>query len=173
MSTASQPNITVSSNGTDVSTLEDPEFEYIVNQDVRGQLDSALSSQLRLPQNVYRWYNMLNSLKKNVEAQFIANRAELIEFRATRAADSTEVMLRKAEFERWKANASRFKTGVENKMAEAKLLKNTLSSQDMVGKLAQDLRSAKTEIEKYRTAIYNHQSADDVDAADDDLYSVL
>lgn len=155
-----------------LSTLSDDDFEGLVNQDVRGQLDSATSALLREPENVFRWYNSLNSLKKSVEAQFVVKKAELAEFRLVNATED-EWRQAVAEHERWKAGAVRFKTGVEKRIAEAKQLRIAVSRDEVMGRISSDLHEARGKLELYRQAIVAHKNAEDADQADEDLYSIL
>jgi hypothetical protein len=155
-----------------LSTLSDEDFEDLVNQDVRGQLDREISLQLREPENVYRWYNSLNSLKKSVEAQFVVKKAELSEQRLENPTED-EWLRTVAEHERWKAGAVRFKTGVEKRIAEAKQLRIAISKDEVMGRISSDLHEARGKAELYRQAILAHRSAEDADQADDQLYSIL
>lgn len=99
------------------------EFNAQVNSDIRDQSTPDVHDALRRPENLDRWILTLTQLKRTTESQLASYRATMAEARTT-ITDRDEWLVYKAEQERWRSNAIRFKNGTENKLDEAKYLYN-------------------------------------------------
>lgn len=111
----------------DLLLLPDDEFRHLVDEDVRNQLDKARAGLLRNdPRVVDRWLYTLLTMKQSVEGQLAAKAAEANGERASSLAtgnkrawlDFTQ------KYERWRAGALRFKSGLEAALLEARRLKD-------------------------------------------------
>lgn len=155
-----------------LQNLTDDEFENVVNRDVRGELDYETSLQLRTPENAERWYEQLLVLKRSVEAQFTANRAERNEKQqecmAKGPKGKTEWFAYRAQAERWRAGAARFKAGVEQRLAEARLLVDTKKANRYVDIVERERNEAIEEIVRLRRLIQTHHDHECGDECDDD-----
>ena len=111
------------------SYMEDEAFERIVNQEARGQASPEIGAYLRSPAVVERWQATLLALKRSIEVQLIAKKAELAEAKAaahTLGPAGKAVYLRElADYEKWRAGAIRvLAKGLEGRLAEAKRLRH-------------------------------------------------
>lgn len=166
---------------SNISELPVSEFQDLVNRDVRGELAPSVSSQLREPQNLNLWHDTLLKLKRTVEAQLTSNRADLIAKQAelaTKGSKGTaEWLAVKASAERWRQGAIRFKNGVEERLAEAKRIRNQVIEESFTSSLVKDRDRAMVEAAKLRSAILEHKEAvlsdKDDEATDDRLWGVL
>lgn len=108
--------------------LSDEDFKSVVDDAVRNP-DVTRAPLLRHPDVVTRWYFTLVSMKKSVEGQLAAKKAEYAAAKAT----SNVAKRDQAGYERWRAGALRFKAGVENQLLEARLLREgTQDGQEVV-----------------------------------------
>lgn len=109
---------------TDVPLLAIPDDEFralvaealkVGNTDYRGDLDHTVVDQLKSPEVVDRTYLALVAMKKNVEGQLAAKKADYIKDRS-RHTDPHEIREVEREYQTWRAGALRFKSGVEEFM---------------------------------------------------------
>jgi hypothetical protein len=146
-----------------LSDLSDDSFDDIVNQDTRGALDSVTSAALREPENLDRWYDMLLTLKRRVEAQLAANRGEQAAKQAEYLSlgDQGKMLwLRyKASNEKWRQGAIRFKNGLEDKLAEAKRLRSQASTETYPALVTKERDTAIKQVMRLRSAIVEHKIA--------------
>lgn len=166
----------------DLTSLSNDSFDSIVNQDVRGSLDSSTSKLLRQPENLNRWYDTLLSIKRTVEAQLAASRAELIqkqvEFLPQGSSGKMLFLQERVTTERWRKGTIRFKNGVEDKLAEAKRLRAEHHKHTYVDVLVRDRDRAMREALRLRTAIVSHRQTVDGDEeqagnADEELWKAI
>ncbi len=173
--------MTITGNKLNLGDLSDEAFDDIVNQDTRGALDPVTSAALREPENIDRWYDMLLTLKRRVEAQLAANRGDQASKQAEflSLGDQGKVLwLRyKASNEKWRQGAIRFKNGLEDKLAEAKRLRMQVSHESYPSILARERDSAIKRVVQLRSAIVQHKLAtvheeDDQDQIDERLWDL-
>jgi plasmid maintenance system antidote protein VapI len=163
----------------DLSKVGAEEFEAAVNADVRGTASIDTQMALRQPECLDRWHDMLLHLKRNVEAQLTSNRASLLAEQAERlaAGDTIGWIKSKAESEQWRQRSIRFKNGVEERLREAKRLRNG-RGESMVTSITRDRDKAIAKLVTLEEAISAHKAAvladaEDPDTIDDRLWSVL
>lgn len=150
--------------------LSDDDFRSVVDDAVRNP-DDVRASLLRHPDVVARWYFTLVSMKKSVEGQLAAKKAEYAAAKATSPVAKRD----QAGYERWRAGALRFKAGVENQLLEARLLRE--------GNMGdQEIAMAVRERNRLIAAITAHRDHDcdsdpncttDFCAADDRLWALV
>lgn len=119
--------------------LSNDEFFRIVNADIRNQASSMEYECLRTdPVLVDRWHSTLSAMKKSVENQFSAKDSETKALRAELEARGDHDGARQALIDhlKWKAGVTRFKTGLEEKLAESSWRMRAVGS----GLLAETLR---------------------------------
>jgi hypothetical protein len=112
---------------------------YNFDQDVRGRLEDDVAAKLRDPAVVERWYLALVQMKKSVEAQLAAGRADLRTDHRTmlnrlEEADGDDARAlrqalhdRIARHESQRSKRLRFLSAVEDSLAEARFRRNTPS----------------------------------------------
>lgn len=100
------------------------EFNAQVNSDIRDQASPDVHEALRQPENLDRWILTLTQLKRTTESQLASHKATVAEARCN-ITDQGEWFAFMAEQERWRSNAIRFKNGTENKLDEAKYLRDS------------------------------------------------
>lgn len=137
-----------------LSSYTDDKFRALVDDDVRGILDHQVAKLLRKSENVERWYYALVLMKKSVESQLGAKRAEVQQYVHD---PSPSARSRLNDYNSWRAGALRFKNGVEAHLLEAREI------------IAQDTRMSHTELvksernfalgemERLKTAILDHR----------------
>jgi hypothetical protein len=107
--------------------LAEDKFKAVVEADVRDKVSDDEAAMLRQLENVPRWYNELNLLKRDIEAQFVQRKADLLDFQQgclKRGRDGKQEFFdEKADHEAWKTGAVRWKQLIEAKMVEAKRLR--------------------------------------------------
>ncbi len=167
----------------DLSALSDEAFNQIVNQDVRGTLTSATSQLLRDPRVVERWYVHLVSLKRSVESQLCANRAELLQkqldYVGLGAKGNPLWIEAQATAAKWRAGAVRFKNGVEDRLDEARTLRSKTRADSTITILIEERERAIRNLTNLRRSILEHREHDCDDrcvddcVADDQLWKVL
>lgn len=103
---------------TDVplSTIPDDEFRALLDAAARGRLDEQTLDQLKSAEVVERTYLCLVSMKKSVEGQLAAKRADYIKARSKLRGKPTELAAEAEKYQTWRAGALRFKSGVEEFM---------------------------------------------------------
>lgn len=97
-----------------VLAMSDEEFKEIVDKDVRDVLSPDFAAALRTEALRDRWTRSLLIMKKSVESQIGAKRADLGKLSCNGGANSEQ----HAEYNRWRAGALRFKNGVETRLLE-------------------------------------------------------
>lgn len=166
----------------DLHLLNDDDFTELVNRDVRGNLEPDTSALLREPPNINRWHDTLLRLKRNVEAQLTSSRSDLLSKQATYIQRGTSGKLQwieaKAQAEKWRQGAIRFKNGVEERLLEAKGLRRTMRSTDFQATLVSERDKAVAEMTRLRSAILDHKQGVldeslDEDFVDDRLWASL
>lgn len=92
--------------------LDDADFAALVDRAVRGDLDEATAESLKDPQTLDRSYLALVTMKKSVEGQLAAKKADYVR---NVAKTRQEARLRQIEeqYRQWRGGALRFKSGVE------------------------------------------------------------
>lgn len=98
---------------SDIQNMSDNEFRRLVDSEVRGNSGSSVRSLLHDPSIDKRWYFTLLTMKKSVESQLGAKRADL----ATRV-NNPDYESDKIEYFTWRGGALRFKNGVEDRLLE-------------------------------------------------------
>lgn len=119
---------------TDLLAMSVDEFNQVVNDDVRA--DEPITG-LRDPLVVDRWHQTLLSIKRKLESQFMAKRLERHEKSLVLTEDSQEWLDFLSGYSVWLRSTTRFRNGVEDKLAEAKSIKSSYER-------------------NYRQAIYDH-----------------
>lgn len=158
----------------DLMALPDDVFRSYVDEAVRGHPDDegtqALRSRLREPEVVERTHLCLVSMKKSVEGQLAARRADFVKERGTLRSNPPGQRAADERYHTWRAGALRFKSGVEDFMLTVRGSREKPTGESYY--LAyQTLRLA---IEKHKDAVEfalaNDRDTDDADAL---LWSVL
>jgi hypothetical protein len=108
-----------------MSILSDDHETFLdqVNEDVRDQADILVHKELRQPENLERWILALKQMKRGTESQLVANKAARHERRLTSDTDNYLTWLAKQN--RWRADVLRVKSGIENKLGEANMLRDS------------------------------------------------
>jgi hypothetical protein len=158
----------------DLMVLPDDVFRSYVDEAVRGHPEDTqtqeLRSKLKDPEVVDRTYLTLVSMKKSVEGQLAARRADFVKERGTLRSNPPGQRAAEERYHAWRAGALRFKSGVEDFMLAVRGNREKPTG-DNYYLAYQTLRQA---IEKHReaveTALANDQDTDDADAV---LWSVL
>lgn len=137
-------------------------FRVFVNDDIRNRAHEDVGRALRSSECVDRWYRALVSMKRNAELQITLDRADRSAERARLdgASDGKQLWMQYVkERDQWAAGNARFKAGVEDKIDEAKSIRNRPNNR----------------IKELETAIINHRKEMEADAssADEDLWAVL
>lgn len=100
----------------DLMAIPEEEFRAVVDAAVRGHLDVATIEKLKSPEVVERSYLTLISMKKNVEGQLAAKRADYVKSRSQLRNKMGELQDAEERYQTWRAGALRFKSGVEEFM---------------------------------------------------------
>lgn len=137
-------------------------FREHVNEDIRNHAPKEVSAALRSPQCVDRWYRTLVSMKRNAELQVTLDKADRSERRLKLEGNpyGRKLWLEYVQGrDRWAAGNARFKAGVEDKIDEAKAIRNRPHQR----------------IRELEDAILSHQKEmqDDGSIADEELWRVL
>ncbi len=143
------------------------EFNAQVNSDIRDQATAEVHDALRRPENLDRWILTLIQLKRSTESQLASLKAAVSEERTKDIYhDNREKWLAyKAKMDRRRSDVIRVKNGTENKLDEAKALR------DQTMKRFLKMRDA---IEAHRDAVDNEKTSDaQIGAEDERLWSVL
>lgn len=136
-STSSRPaRIAAADPPEKIHELTHRQFYNFVDQDVRGRLEDDVAAKLRDPAVVERWYLALVQMKKSVEAQLAAGRADLrsdhhtMLNRLEEADGGNARALRQAlhdriaQHENQRSKRLRFLSAVEDSLTEARFLRN-------------------------------------------------
>lgn len=158
---------TVTSPPQSLATVTDEEFRKYVDSDIRraqpGRSPDEIAAlerihqELRSPAVIERWYTSLLLMKKSVEAQLGAKKAELAAKRNQASYSDLQV-----EFNRWKAGTLRFLNAVEEKLLEARSLRYRLY-----------LPRLQDAIAEHRQAVLGDDEDFVPEPADERLWSVL
>ena len=148
--------------------LSDEDFRSVVDDAVRNPEDSR-ATLLRHPDVVARWYFTLVSMKKSVEGQLAAKKAEYAAAKATSPVAKRD----QAGYERWRAGALRFKAGVENQLLEARLLREGNMDDQEVAMAVRERNRLIAAIAAHRDHDCDDdpQCTDDLCAADERLWA--
>jgi hypothetical protein len=153
-------------------------FNEVVNNDIRGEVAEDVAAALR-GVLVDRWYNTLVAMKRNSEAQFSNARFEIAKKRHE-CLNGQDKNLGMSEFNtymtqkaRWRTGALRFKNGVEDKIAEAKMIRRARATD-----LHRERDYLITRLATLSNAIKTHQDAVledplDTETADENLWMTL
>lgn len=182
-----------------LGALPEEQFRALVDADLRQsapraavRLRAELSTALRSPDNVRRWYSTLCRMQKSVDGQLCARESDFraecarLEAEALAADDAGRTALRvrqlrlRAEHFKTKASTVRFKTGLDEVTIAAKFLHQqhleemfgaaVLAERDYFASRCHRLTGA---IERHRDAISEDLGGDEPDEIDEDLWSVL
>ena len=150
-------------------------FRDIVDQDLRGQPGKEakeIAEALRSPEVVRRWHSTLLSIQKNVEAQLASKaaetRSELLMLNLDgKAKDAKQT---EANFERWRAGALRFKSGVEQAIFQARDVIDREFPEANHDRIVSERNEALTQVMILKNAIRKHRDSftDEDDASKDD-----
>jgi hypothetical protein len=129
-----------------VAQLSEVDFRKLIDDDTRGKAPASLSRQLRSAECAPRWYEALLAMQNSVDGQLAAKSAESraaqarLQARFEEALSSkqrreirAEIARRKAADEQWRAGALRFKSGLEDKLIEARRVLRELDDSSIVG----------------------------------------
>lgn len=145
--------------------IANPEFNDLVNRDIRDQVTPTEHSFLRDPDNRAEWETALKTFKRNSETQLASRRADkaekYVEYLSERMTE-LEWAEYVSEYEQWRSKVIRFKNGVEQKLQEARSLAATHHRN--WEQLADGIR-------RHKAAVYADD--DELDVADQDLYAML
>jgi hypothetical protein len=152
-----------------VADLSESDFRKLIDEDTRGKAPASLSAQLRSPECVGRWYETLLAMQKSVEGQLAAKAAESrgaqADFRArleqTPAREArairAEMGYRESKDETWRAGALRFKSGLEEKLIEARRLLREFDDPIVSERTAEERNRALARIATLEDAIRHHR----------------
>ena len=106
------------------STESADPFVDVVVRDAKDQATAEEASMLRRPENAERWASELRGLMQDLDAQFANKKAanQEVRNRETNLGVPQRWYDHLAEYERWRAGATRFKASVQQRLAEAKPL---------------------------------------------------
>lgn len=157
----------------DLAAIPDDVFRAYVDEAVRGHPDDnqvqALRSRLREPEVIERTHLCLVSMKKSVEGQLAARRADFIKERASLRSNPPGQRSAEERYHAWRAGALRFKSGVEEFMLTVRGNREKPTG-DNYYLAYHTLRQA---IERHREAVQASLANDEDTDADDVLWSVL
>lgn len=106
--------------GLDLQTVSDDTFRSIVDEAVRGHSEDpnirSMRAKLTEPQVVDRTHLALVGMKKSVEGQLAARRADYVKERSLHRSNPTLLRESEERYQAWRAGALRFKSGVEDFM---------------------------------------------------------
>lgn len=106
--------------------MTDQDFKDIVEEDVKGEIPKYEREMLERPENLRRWHDELVDLKRGIEAQFNAKRAEAVAEQRDCYEMGKEGKAKwfsyRAEHEDWRRRANHFKARVERRITEVKAM---------------------------------------------------
>lgn len=156
------------------------DFRSIIDDDTRDKVSAELAAGLRSPQVVGRWYEALMAMQMSVEGQLAAKTAESkgrVAHLKAQGKDATLVQFEQAKFERWKAGAIRFKSGLEQKLLEAKRILRDANDPLISDRTAEERNRALARVALLEDAIRRHRDAfpreDDPSDADEELWGYV
>lgn len=172
--------MTVTESRVQLTDLADDAFISIVNQDVRGSLNPEISQLLRDPAIADRWYDALLGLKRSVESQLSASKAEKSQKIAEFNILGNDGWLQaRVQTDKWRAGAVRFKNGVEDRLSEAKRFREEAHKTLDITVVVAERDNALREVRRLRSGIIKHRdhecdsSCDDNCIGDEELWSLL
>lgn len=156
---------------TDVDLLAIPEadFRSIVDDAIRGHLTTEMAERLKSPEIIERTYLTLVSIKKNVEGQLAAKRADYIKNRSLMHGDTVGLRATEEAYQTWRAGALRFKSGVEEFMVSIRVLREKSGLSENFYMRYQELKQA---VVQHRDHWCDDKCADEC-TADKALWKVL
>ena len=167
----------------DLMQLSDTEFNEVVNEEVRGVATQEDATLLRNKETVDRWAITLLGLKRSVETQFGAKRAEAAqrEYALYERGNPSRLELTqiKTEHAEWRSKALRFLNGLEDRLAEARKLCKEYSLLTDVTILSRERENLVRQILLLREGIAKHKGTvttseeEDTEAADTELWSLV
>lgn len=177
-----------------IMAMSDTEFRSLAEDDVReatgkgDPLDLPVHDALRTPPAIHRFYRLLLVLQRSAEGQLAAKGASHAARMAKLRMHGTTSQSEKyqealAEHETWRAGALRFKTGVEERMAEISSLMRELDAETFADRLKEERNQALLRTLVLEDAIRRHRDHECTDdtcdqahgtcAADDELWALL
>jgi hypothetical protein len=165
-------------------------FRVLVEADTKGRGTPALRRLLRQPSVVDRWYDALVSLQKSVEGTIASKQRDFASMMAgfelkMMDADTPKDRLRvnrdmrraQQRHATWKASAVRFKTGLDQRLVEARRLMHTLPSEPHIAQLTSERNDALGRAYLLERAIKQHRDTFppqvDPSEADQQLWSYI
>jgi hypothetical protein len=160
--------------------LPNEAFDELVNEDIRGTSSTDVWEALRHKEVARRWYNALVSMKRESERQ-LANYKNDRVVKQVQCLQNPNRDKGKQEYQEWVASKAkwrngvlRFKTGVEEKIAEAKTYLRLYTASQMTNQERAELTQL---LNTYRSAIKEHKAEVLVDSdpsdADEKLWSMV
>jgi hypothetical protein len=153
-----------------VAQLSEVDFRKLVDDDTRGRAPESLSRQLRSPGCASRWYQTLLAMQNSVEGQLAANAAESRAAKARllarleepmsttqRREIRAEIATRKAADEQWRAGALRFKSGLKEKLIEARRVLREVDDPILTKRISQERNRALARVATLEDAIRHHR----------------
>lgn len=162
--------------------LSDAEFRALVHAELAGRGDAPTAEALRHPSVLSRWSNSLERLRLTTNGQFEAREAELeaarIDAEEIRPSEESRLALALAResFQRWRAEAVRFRTTVEDRLLEAAYLQERLQQESEAQAAAEELEALRAQVAELEAAIATHRAAiheDDAAEPDRQLWRLL
>lgn len=154
-----------------LESMPEDQFRALVDQAVRGNPEDpkthALRVNLMAPEVVDRTHIALISMKKSVEGQLAARRADYIKERLRDRPGERSAL--EQRYRTWRAGALRFKSGVEEYLLTVRPPRRERSA-DNYYLAYETLRQA---IAKHKATVLALQNDDEETDADDVLWSVL
>jgi len=168
----------------DLYELEDKEFQFVVDQELRKdhlskspqsrEILQSISSRLREPDVLDRWYFALLAIKNSAESQLGARRADLKSSYGVVTLE--EYLEKKRRHENWKGGTLRFLSACTARILECRMLRQ----REFVGNLPNMLEHLRTETMElaiqYETSIVRHKqivvdNGMEATEADEELWS--
>jgi len=158
----------------ELNDSDEETFKMHVNNDVRNQASVEISGSLRSSVCVGRWYRTLVSMKRNAELQVTLDKIDRSERKLnheTNPTDNGRLMWLEYVLERdkWAAGNARFKAGVEDKIDEAKSIRDQAPTKViMTTAMPARIKTLEEAITAHRTEMWSEASK-----ADTTLWAVL
>lgn len=172
-----------------LAAMPEVEFRGQIDDDTRGKGSPELAAALRSEALMERWYEALLAMQSSVEGQLAAkgadSRAKVADFRrrlnGSMGKDKDRLnellLFEQAQSERWRAGAVRFKSGIEEKLLEARRLLRAHDNPLVTDRTAEERNRALARISVLEDAIRKHREAfpveDDPSDADTELWSLV
>lgn len=158
--------------------LSDEEFRTLVDDDTRARGTQDLADALRSRGVAVRWHDMLLSMLGSVEGQLAARQAEMSSNIAYLRAQGKfkDADRARAEGEKWRASAIRFKTGLEEKLRESTRVLRAYGVTEIDERIAEERNQALARVAILEAAIRSHRDSfpledDDPTEDDEELWS--